>query len=68
MNERIRQLWMESDTEHHNPPALAWAEKFAQQVIAECVKVCYSRVGSSEYNTGRMHSASDIKDHFGIER
>lgn len=35
-------------------------------IILECIKICNSRVGNSDYNTGRMHCASDIKDHFGI--
>ena len=42
-------------------------EKFAELIVRECVEVCKSRAGNSDYNTGRMHCASDIKDHFGVE-
>lgn len=72
MNERIVKLFMESvdsnyiplPIEDHIPP---WTEKFAQLIVRECVKVCESRVGNSDYNTGRMHCASDLKQHFGVE-
>lgn len=40
---------------------------FAELIVRECIKVCKSRVGNSDYNTGRMHCASDLKEHFGIE-
>lgn len=36
-------------------------------VVKECIRVCNSRVGNSDYNTGRMHCASDIREHFGVE-
>ena len=42
-------------------------EKFAELIVRECVEVCKSRVGNSDYNTGRMHCASDLKEHFGVE-
>jgi hypothetical protein len=42
-------------------------EKFAELVVRECIEVCKSRVGNSDYNTGRMHCASDLKEHFGVE-
>ena len=42
-------------------------EKFAQLIVQECMKVCKSRVGNSDYNTGRMHCVSDLKEHFGVE-
>jgi hypothetical protein len=41
--------------------------QFAKLIIDECVEVCMSRAGKSDYNTGRMHCASDLKEHFGIE-
>jgi hypothetical protein len=37
-------------------------------VIQECIEACKSRVGSSDYNTGRMHCISDIKEQFGIKQ
>ena len=48
------------------PVAWEWEEKFAELVVCECINQCNARVGNSDYNTGRMHCASDIKDHFGI--
>jgi hypothetical protein len=42
-------------------------EKFAELIVRECIQVCNSRVGNSDYNTGRMHCASDLKEHFGVE-
>jgi len=36
-------------------------------IVRECIEVCNSRVGNSDYNTGRMHCASDLKEHFGVE-
>ena len=44
-----------------------YLEKFAELIVRECVQVCKSRVGNSDYNTGRMHCASDLKEHFGVE-
>lgn len=41
--------------------------KFAELIVKECIEVCRSRVGKADYNTGRMHCASDIKEHFGID-
>ena len=42
-------------------------EKFAELIVQECIEVCKSRVGNSDYNTGRMHCASDLKEQFGVE-
>ena len=42
-------------------------EKFAELIVQECMEVCKSRVGNSDYNTGRMHCVSDLKEHFGVE-
>ena len=41
--------------------------KFAELIVKECMSVCKSRVGNSDYNTGRIHCVSDIKEHFGVE-
>ena len=43
------------------------AGKFAELIVRECIEVCKSRVGNSDYTTGRMHCVSDIKEHFGVE-
>jgi uncharacterized membrane protein len=42
-------------------------EKFAELIVQECIQVCKSRVGNSDYTTGRMHCVSDLKEHFGVE-
>ena len=42
-------------------------ELFAELIVRECIEVCKSRVGNSDYTTGRMHCVSDIKEHFGVE-
>ncbi len=57
-------LWKEAYVTFDPPQSL---EKFAELIVRECVKVCNSRVGNSDYNTGRMHCASDLKEHFGVE-
>lgn len=41
-------------------------EKFAELIVKECIQVCKIRVGNSDYNTGRMHCASDIAEYFGM--
>jgi hypothetical protein len=41
--------------------------EIAERIIQECIQVCKSRVGNSDYNTGRMHCVSDLKEHFGVE-
>ena len=72
MNERIR-LLAEQATKHY--PATESSgefstfdkEKFAELIVRECIEVCKSRVGNSDYNTGRMHCMSDLKEHFGVE-
>jgi hypothetical protein len=40
---------------------------FVKTAIYDCIGVCKSRVGNSDYNTGRMHCISDIKEHFEVE-
>lgn len=41
-------------------------EKFAELIVLQCIEICNSRVGNSDYNTGRMHCVSDLKEHFGL--
>ena len=68
MNERIRALAHEAGLPTYNPDGIPTKlEKFAELIVRECVEVCNSRVGNSDYNTGRMHCASDLKEHFGVE-
>lgn len=42
-------------------------DKFAKLIIKECIEVCNSRVGNSDYTTGRMHCVSDLKEQIGVE-
>ena len=67
MNERIQELIYN----FNNEVGVMWANedklKFAELIVRECIGLCNSRVGNSDYNTGRMHCASDIKEHFGVE-
>ena len=68
MNERIKELAHEAGLPTYNPEGVPTKlEKFAELIVRECVEVCNSRVGNSDYNTGRMHCASDLKEHFGVE-
>lgn len=78
MNERIRELAKKAGLSHMASNYSDMAdlykgadfelEKFAQLIVLECIEVCNSRVGNSDYNTGRMHCALDLKEHFGVER
>ena len=68
MNERIKELAHEAGLPTYNPDGIPTKlEKFAELIVRECMEVCKSRVGNSDYNTGRMHCASDLKEHFGVE-
>lgn len=57
--------WDERRGNYREP--LFHKDKFAELLIAQCVKICMSSVGNSDYNTGRMHCANEIKQHFGIK-
>ena len=68
MNERIKELYSKiagKDWMYDFDPDKA--EMFAELIVRECMEVCKSRVGNSDYNTGRMHCVSDLKEHFGVE-
>jgi len=71
MNERIEELYKQSFIEvqdENSFPCMTFSkQKFAELIVMECMEVCKSRVGNSDYNTGRMHCASDLKEHFGVE-
>lgn len=71
MNERIQELAEQAGMRHPVMGEVSYAyfnhEKFAELIIKECIQICNSRVGNSDYNTGRMHCVSDIKEHFGVE-
>ena len=68
MNERFQELAHEAGLPTYNPDGIPTKlEKFAELIVKECMEVCKSRVGNSDYNTGRMHCVSDLKEHFGVE-
>ena len=74
MNERIKDLLPNPfavDYQYKDGPLDLYTEKemirFAKLIVRECIEVCKSRVGNSDYNTGRMHCVSDLKEHFGVE-
>ena len=68
MNEKIKQFALQAGiitpSENDIAPPM---EKFAELIVQECIKICSARVGNSDYNTGRMHCASDIREHFTIK-
>jgi hypothetical protein len=43
------------------------ANHFVAIAVYDCIDVCKSRVGNSDYNTGRLHCVSDIKERFGLD-
>ena len=70
MNERIIELADKAVEDISSGPwniSDEFCIKFAQLIVRECIQVCNSRVGNSDYNTGRMHCVSDLKEHFGVE-
>ena len=77
MNERIKELELEaiayadskvpSNNRYNDIYYGIVRGKFAELIVRECIQVCNSRVGNSDYNTGRMHCVSDLKEHFGVE-
>ena len=76
MNKRIKELAEQAKcyADENNAHYLqnqhwieTFEEKFAKLIVRECIEVCKSRVGNSDYNTGRMHCVSDLKEHFGVE-
>ena len=68
MNERVRELVKLANRQYSQKYyPKEFLENFAKLIVRECVDVCKSRVGNSDYNTGRMHCVSDLKEHFGVE-
>ena len=70
MNEKyLWELWEKCKHPHpkYGGGDMVWPLEFAELIIRECIEVCNSRVGNSDYNTGRMHCASDLREHFGVE-
>lgn len=65
MNVRVEELYMAAKFFTSNEKECF--EKFAELIVNDCIQVCQSRVSNSDYNTGRMHCVSDLKEHFGVE-
>jgi len=51
----------------HDGELIFSKEKFAELIVLDCIEVCKSRVGNSDYNTGRLHCVSDIRERFGLD-
>ena len=80
MNKRIKELaeqagaefWQRLENDAVNPEAYITfdppesLEKFVELIVLDCIEVCKSRVGNSDYNTGRLHCVSDIRERFGL--
>jgi hypothetical protein len=41
---------------------------FAELIVRECIAMCKTSVGNTDYNTGRLHCLENIKEHFGVEK
>lgn len=70
MNKRIQELAAKAGWGPTSDPYNRQAfdvNMFAELIVWECIEVCNSRVGNSDYNTGRMHCAAELKEHFGVE-
>lgn len=75
MNERIRELAVQADLliKKTNGDEFRYGnfdpkfQKFAELIILDCIEICKSRVGNSDYNTGRLHCVSDIRERFGLD-
>jgi hypothetical protein len=67
MNERIKELieqaQMDGDNIHFYSPA--FAEKFAELIVKECIEVVEKQKAKMSY--GPTFVIEDIKQHFGVE-
>ena len=73
MNERIRELMIQSNP-HGDFKDCEWVfEKFAELIVKECVHVALKDAlpdwgnQASEANAQCVKIASDLKEHFGVE-
>ena len=72
MNERIKQLWEDSDEikvrypEQGSPVSVSeqTLEKFAELIVAECAKACEK---NSYLALNGWQRAKQIREHFGVE-
>jgi hypothetical protein len=62
MNERIKQMIDERGMFHQEE-----LYELAEAVIRECMSMCQTAVGNTDYNTGRLHCLNNIKEHFGVK-
>ena len=60
--------------DEHSEGVAGMSEELARMVnyfvniaVYDCIDVCKSRVGNSDYNTGRLHCVSDIRERFGLD-
>ena len=79
MNERLKELAVQAGhryvpSSNSGPLRVEYLtpemEKFAELIVAECVKLQYKNVvvgGVSDYNRGRRELTEDIQKHFGVE-
>ena len=74
MNERIRELAFEANTDLDGNVPLGFAEKFAELIIRECVSVAdYNSDGHIKDQFGRkmfhyhVDIGKEITDYFGVE-
>ena len=67
MNERIKELAEQAETKEIGYYFFD-KEKFAELVIADCIAMCKTAVGTPDYNRGRMDCLDNIKEHFGIKK
>ena len=71
MNERIRELAMQTDREceHLGQSDIGedWVEKFAQLIVQECIEVSEPRLTDvGEWSAGMRQVQKRIKEHFGV--
>lgn len=67
-NEVVRWKILNARGTHYAPETIEmYKSRLIELIVKECIEVCNSRVGNSDYNTGRMHCVSDIKERFGVD-
>ena len=59
IRELIKSMGIIPEDEHY---------EIAERVIEECMAMCKTAVGNSDYNTGRLHCLENIKERFEIEK
>ena len=69
MNEQITLLAAQAsdDGDHIHYYNLAFAEKFAELIVAECAQVCRDQPNHYALKADRDNCAVAIEEHFGVE-